>query len=156
MGFIGYRHDVDASTVIIYLACKESDDASSKSPVEEGVPAGITWNHRVEVQFSDDDDDEGPSLGGLERVLPVRRFAQFVFSLDERARDNGIGWEQVFASEEMFSAPPIFPMKNEPDIVIISMPTRHTPNIVIRGCFIMGPSPREACRASLSAKSCRN
>lgn len=90
MGFIAYQvlGDFDAiRRVRIYLECQDE-------PADEET----SYSNAVDVEFVPG--RAGCTLHGIHEILTLKKFYKLVFSLEERARERGHDWREVFASEQ--------------------------------------------------------
>lgn len=81
MGFIAYQVDGD-SAVRIFMECQ--DEAAG----------AVSYTHAVDVRFPVG--RPGCSLAGVDGILALKKFYKLVFSLEERAREQGNDWQAVF------------------------------------------------------------
>ena len=101
MGFIAYRlvkGEDGPAGVRIYLECHEETDPALPAGVHDAASPQISYSYAVDAQFAAN--QSGCSLSGVEDILALKKFYKFVFSLEERARERGGDWRDVFCSEE--------------------------------------------------------
>lgn len=100
MGFIAYRllqAEGGPAGVRMYLECCEETDLARPSGVPAGGAPRISYSYAVDARFSTD--RPGCTLSGVEDILALKKFYKLAFSLEERARERGGDWREVFCSE---------------------------------------------------------
>ena len=94
MGFIAYQVLGEADRprrVRILMECQQE-------PGADAAENEVSYSYAVDVQFLPG--QPGCTLHGIEEILALKKFYKLVFSLEERAREHGNDWAQVFASAE--------------------------------------------------------
>lgn len=98
MGFIAYQVMGEADRprrVRILLECQQEGESTPGDSSDEA----ISYSYAVDVQFiSAGPGQPGCTLHGIEEIPALKKFYKLVFSLEERAREHGNDWQEVFAS----------------------------------------------------------
>ena len=94
MGFIGYSDRDETGgerSVRVYLECQEESESGK-------APSAVSFTYQMDFVFYGD--KASCKVNGVEDVLALKKFYKLVFSLEERAREHGKDWRNVFSSAE--------------------------------------------------------